>query len=203
MGCFYNRKSCAAADLFQSNSQTLVQFRKETAHRFPSNFWAGLATLLADPTEVLHPIDLHRQQSLLAHAVRGLGQVGGCLGDNCCSHQVEYKVSWAHWWVISLYHMLTCLSCVCLVSAQHSAHSYPAAAWHWPCNWSDCCSVWPEDIRVWQILKLWGVIMLPEAAYSIQHCFATPCQSGGEGLVYGNHSLLDCLDPGHPSQVPC
>lgn len=50
---------------------------QETAHRFPSSFWAGLAIQPAYPAEALHPIDLHGQQSLLAHAIGGLGQIGG------------------------------------------------------------------------------------------------------------------------------
>lgn len=78
--------------------------QSKTAHRFPSSFWAGSAIQPAGPAEALHPTAL---QSLLAHAIRGLGS---WLGESCCSHLVG-EVSWA-----CITCSLTCPSLVGLIS---------------------------------------------------------------------------------------
>lgn len=174
---------------------------QETAHRFPSSFWAGLAIQPAYPAEALHPIDLHGQQSLLAHAIGGLGQIGGV---TTAPHIRWNKRSPGP--TGRLYLCITCsLAChssVCL----HSTQCVHTLLLHGTDHVTEViASVWPKATQCTGQENMKGLKTVGQdhaSRGSTRPCFATDQASGRGGPVCGNCSFLDHLDPAYPS-LPC
>lgn len=201
MGWFYNRKSCAVAALFQSNSQTPVQFSPRDCTQVSIQLLSRFSNPASLPCWSASP---HRSAWTAKSISTCYWGPGADRGVTTAPHIRWNKRSPGP--TGRLYLCITCsLAChssVCLHNTQCVHTLLPHGTDHVT---EVIASVWPKATQCTGQENMKGLKTVGQdhaSRGSTRPCFATDQASGRGGPVCGNCSFLDHLDPAYPS-LPC